>query len=77
MRERNADTFAVVDEHIMQPSTFDIPESEVAQIRAEIRAQIDEMKRINELTRENHREIDRLKDQTRATLARLAEMRML
>lgn len=60
----------------MQQSTFDIPESEVAQIRAEIRAQIDEMKRINEQMREDDEEIERLKRQTRATLARIEQMKV-
>ena len=58
----------------MQQSTFEIPESEVAQIRAEMRAQIEEMKRLNEKTKENQREIERLKIETRATLANLAKM---
>ncbi len=60
----------------MQQSTFDIPESEVAQIRAEIRAQIDEMKRINEQMRKDDEEIESLQRQTRATLARIAEMKV-
>ena len=58
----------------MQQSTFDIPESEVAQIRAEIRAQLDEMKRLNERMREYDREIERSQIKTRATLANLAKM---
>ena len=74
MHTRNANARARVDERIMQQSTFDIPESEVAQIRAEIRAQLDEMKRLNERTKENQREIERLKIETRATLANLAKM---
>ncbi len=61
----------------MQQSTFDIPESEVEQIRAEIRAQIAEMKRINERTRENQSEIENLKIQTRAKLAKLTEFTKL
>lgn len=58
----------------MQPSTSDIPESEVAQIRAEIRAQIDEMKRINERMRKYDEEIERSKNRTQANLAKISEM---
>lgn len=58
----------------MQQSTFDIPESEVAQIRAEIRAQINEMKRINEQMRKDDDEIERSINRTRANLAKIAQM---
>ena len=61
----------------MQQDTFDVPADEIAQIRAEMRAQIDEMKRINERTRENQHETERLKAKTRATLAKLAEFKVL
>ena len=61
----------------MQQNTFDVPADEVAQIRAEMRAQIDEMKRINANTRENQHETERLKTKTRATLAKLAEFKVL
>ncbi len=61
----------------MQQSVHDIPESEVEQIRAEIRAQIDEMKRINERTIENQQETEHLRIQTRAKLAHLAELTKL
>ena len=61
----------------MQQSTFDIPESEVAQIRAEIRAQIAEMKRINERMRKDDEEIERSQIKTRATLAKLEKMVVL
>lgn len=73
MRQRNVTAFAVVDEHIMQQSTFDIPDSEVAQIRAEMRAQIDEMKRINARMRKDDEEIERSRMRTRANLATIAE----
>lgn len=58
----------------MQQSTFDIPESEVAQIRAEIREQIAEMKRINERMRKDDQEIERSISRTRANLAKIAQM---
>ena len=61
----------------MQQSTFDVPESEVAQIRAEIRAQIAEMKRINERMRKDDEEIERSQIKTRATLAKLEKMVVL
>ena len=71
---RNAIQYLRVAKTKMQQSTFDIPENEVAQIRAEIRAQIDEMKRINEQMRENQSDTERLKRQTRANLAELSKM---
>lgn len=58
----------------MQQSTFDIPESEVAQIRAEIREQIAEMKRINARMRKDDEDIERSMTRTRATLAELSKM---
>ena len=61
----------------MQQSTFDIPESEVAQIRAEIRAQIAEMKRINEQMRKYDEEIERSRMRTRVNLAKIAELTRL
>ena len=61
----------------MQQNTFDVPADEVAQIRAEMRAQIDEMKRINERMKQDDEEIARSQTRTRATLAKLAEFKVL
>ena len=77
MHTRNANARARVDERIMQQSTFDIPESEVAQIRAAIRAQLDEMKRLNEQMRKYNEEIAQSSSRTRANLAKIAEMTRL
>ena len=61
----------------MQQNTFDVPAEEVAQIRAEMRAQIDEMKRINERMRKYDEEIERSRMRTRANLATIAKMSSL
>lgn len=55
----------------------ELPATEAAQIQAQMREHIAEMQRANERIKKDQAEIERLKAKTRATLAALAELKVI